>query len=542
MLSDKLNYDAMYQPYASNRYCITAKNGMVATGSNLASAAGLAILRKGGNAVDAAVATAAALTVVEPTANGLGSDCFALVWMKDKLYGLNGSGISPRNITREDVASKAADGKMPTYGWTPVMVPGAVRSWAALVERFGKLSLAEDLAPAIAYAEEGYPLSPLLAHMWERSVKAYTKRFAGKHEYDEWFRTFTKNGETYRFGDVVKLPGHARSLKLIAESNADAYYEGEIAGQFVRQSARDGGYFCAEDLKEYRPQWVDPVSVNYRGYDVWEIPPNGQGMVALMALNILKEFSFTQKECVDTYHKQFEAIKLAFADGKHYITDPRYMQVDYHDLLKPEYGRARASMITDTAGLPGPGEPNNGGTVYLSAADSEGNMISYIQSNYMGFGSGIVLEGYGVSLQNRGADFSLDPKDANVLAPLKKTYHTIIPGFLTKGDKAVGPFGVMGGYMQPQGHVQAVMNMVDFGLNPQMALDAPRWQWIAGNKFTIEPEFNTEIAKQLRDRGHDVSFALDRTSFGRGQIINRLENGVLVGGTESRTDSNIACW
>ena len=539
-----MNYDPLFQPYASNRFCVTARNGMVCTGSNLATAAGLEVLRKGGNAVDAAVATAAALTVVEPTANGLGSDSFALVWIHDdsKLYGLNSSGYSPKNISLEEVKAKSEDGTMPKFGWTPVMVPGAVKAWPTLVKRFGKLSLKEDLEPAIRYAEEGYPLSPMLAAMFERSTMLFHQRFDGKPEFDEWFRVFTKNGESYHFGEMIRLPDHAKTLRLIAETDADAFYKGEIAEQLVKQSQRDGGYFCMEDLAEYESTWVEPIHVNYRGYDVWEIPPNGQGIVALMALNILKEFEFKEKECVDTYHKQFEAIKIAFADAKHYVTDPRMMKIDYNDLLRPEYGALRAKEITDRAGMPLFGDPAKSGTVYLCTADGEGNMVSYIQSNYMGFGSGITVEGYGVTLQNRGADFSLDPEAANALAPHKKSYHTIIPGFLTKGNKAVGPFGVMGGYMQPQGHVQVVMNMIDFGLNPQMALDAPRWQWMEGKKFEIDPSFNNAIVQQLSRRGHDVRIALNGLGFGRGQIIQRLDNGVLVGGCESRTDSNIACY
>ena len=535
-------FDELYQPYAGNRYCITAKNGMVATGSNLASAAGLEVLMKGGNAVDAAVATAAALTVVEPTANGLGGDSFALVWMKDKLYGLNSSGISPQGISREAVLKDCPDGKVPDYGWLPVMVPGAVKAWPTLVNRFGRLSLKEDLAPAIRYAEEGYPLGPMLAKMWSRSVEIFHKNMDGRPGFDEWFRTFTKDGETYRFGEIVRLPNHARTLRLIAETNADAFYKGEIAEQFVRQSERDGGYFRLSDLANYESKWVDPISVNYRGYDVWEIPPNGQGIVALMALNILKEFEFTEKECVDTYHKQMEAMKLAFADGFHYVTDPTKMTVDYHDLLRPEYGAARAKEITSIAGEPTFAVPPKSGTVYMCTADGEGNMVSLIQSNYKGFGSGIVLEGYGVALQNRGKEFSLDPQAANVLEPGKKSYHTIIPGFMTKNGKAIGPFGVMGGYMQPQGHVQVVMNTVDFNLNPQMALDAPRWQWMSGKHFSVEPTFNNQIARQLAARGHNITTALESSGFGRGQFIRRLENGTLVGGTESRTDSNIACF
>ena len=536
-----MKFDPLYQPYSSNRYCITAKNGVVATGSGLAASAGLSVLRRGGNAVDAAVACAAALTVVEPTANGLGSDAFALVWMKDRLYGLNASGPSPYGISLEDVRRRSTESRMPVYGWVPVTVPGAVGGWAALVERFGKLTLAEDLAPAIEYAEQGYPLSPQLAFFWERAVTRYTELFRGKHEYDEWFRTFTKNGESYHFGETVKLPGHARTLKLIAESDGEAFYKGEIAEQLVKQSARDGGYFRMEDLADYRPEWVEPVCVNYRGYDVWEIPPNGQGITALMALNILKEFRFAERDA-EMFHRQIEAMKLSFADSMHYVTDARHMNLEYHDLLDPAYGARRARLIGSRAEIRTHGTPDKSGTAYLCTADKEGNMVSFIQSNYMGFGSGIVVEGYGTALQNRGSDFSLDEGAVNVLAPHKKTYHTIIPGFLTKDGKASGPFGVMGGYMQPQGHVQTVMNLIDFGLNPQMALDAPRWQWIRDNKVLVEPGFSPEILEALKAKGHDAEQAENRNSFGRGQIILRLENGVYAAGTESRTDSNIAFW
>ncbi len=534
-------FDPLYQPYHSNRYCLTAKNGMVATGSHLASQAGLEVLQKGGNAIDAAVATAAALTVVEPTANGLGSDAFALVWVKDQLYGLNASGYSPKNISIEKVKEKTGEDKMPTFGWIPVMVPGAVKAWPTLVSRFGKLSLQENLAPAIRLAEEGFPLGPMTSAMWERSTTIFHQRFDGKPEYDEWFRTFTKNGESYHFGEIVKLPNHAKTLRLIAETNADAFYQGEIAEQFVKQSQRDGGFFTKEDLASYQPEWVDPISVKYHGYDVWEIPPNGQGITALMALNILDQFSFDSRNG-ETAHKQIEAMKIAFADAKHYVTDVRDMEVDYHRFLQKEYGQMRAKEIGEKAGLPGFCEPPKSGTVYLCTADGEGNMVSYIQSNYMGFGSGIVLEGYGVSLQNRGADFTLNPSDSNCLKGGKKSYHTIIPGFITKDQKAVGPFGVMGGYMQPQGHVQVAMNLIDFHLNPQMALDAPRWQWLEGKKVVFEPTFDNQIVQQLARKEHDVSIAANSTSFGRGQMIVRLPNGVLVGGTESRTDSNIACY
>ena len=539
-----MNFDTLYQPYSSNRYCVTALNGMVATGSALASSAGLEVLRKGGNAVDAAVATAAALTVTEPTSNGLGSDSFALVWINadSKLYGMNSSGRAPKNISADKVLARVPDGKMPKHGWLPVMVPGAVSGWEALNRRFGKLPLAECLAPAIRYAEDGYPIPPMLTKLWKKCLEDYRRMFGDRPEFKEWFRVFTKDGEAYGFGDIVRLPDHAKSLRLIAEQGRDVFYRGEIAEQLVKQSQRDGGYFCMEDFEEYRTDWVEPIGVNYRGYDVWEIPPNGQGITALMALNILKEFEFGEKESIETYHLQLEAMKLAFADSLHYVTDASKMKIDYHCLLDPAYGAERAKLIGREAQVYMPGKPPAGGTVYLCTADGEGNMVSYIQSNFWDFGSGIVVEGYGVSLQSRGATFSLDPADANYLEPGKKSYHTIIPGFLTKGGKAVGPFGVMGAYMQPQGHVQVLMNMLDFGLNPQMALDAPRWQWLQGKQVALEPSFGRALAEQLSARGHEIRFDIPVATFGRGQIILRMDNGALVGATESRTDSNIACW
>ncbi|MBQ9987837.1 MAG: gamma-glutamyltransferase family protein [Erysipelotrichales bacterium] len=540
-----MQFDPLFQNYASNRYCVTARNGMVCTGINLESAAGLEVIKKGGNAVDAAIATAAALTVVEPTANGIGSDAFAIVWMKDQMYGLNSTGYAPKKISEEAVRAKhpECDGnKMPTHGWTPVTVPGAPKAWAELSKRFGKLTLEECLEPAIRYASEGYPLSPMLAKMFGVATKKFNKMFEGKPEYDEWFKVFTKDHEAYEFGEMIQLPGHARTLRLIGQTYADAFYKGEIAEAIVKQSDRDGGFMTLEDLANFEAMWVDPIHVNYHGYDVWEIPPNGQGIVALMALNILKEFEFTHKDDTECYHKQFEAIKMAFADAMHYVTDPRFMKVDYNELIKPEFGAERAKEIEDFAKQPDFKELPKSGTVYLCTADGEGNMVSYIQSNYMGFGSGIVVEDYGVALQNRGADFSLDKEHYNYLLPGKRTYHTIIPGFLTKDGKAVGPFGVMGGYMQPQGHVQVVMNMVDFHMNPQMALDAPRWQWMKDKKFMVEPTFNNAIVQQLLAKGHEIEIATSGLSFGRGQIIVRLDNGVLVSGCESRTDSNTACY
>ena len=462
-------YDPLYQPWPSNRYCLTARRGMVITGSNLAASAGLSVLTKGGNAIDAAVAAAAALTVVEPTANGLGSDAFALVYTKGKLYGLNASGRSPGKITAEKV--KASHEHMPIYGWTPVTVPGAVGGWCALQKRFGRLSLKDDLTPAVRYAEEGYPAGAMLSAMWQRSLHRYQRQFGTDPVYAPWFRCF---GKDVHFGDVITLPDHARTLKRIAETDGKAFYQGEIAEQLVFQSERDGGYFTAADLADYSPDWVEPISVNYRGYDVCELPPNGQGIAALEALNILNHFDLGHLCREKALHLQLEAMKAAFADTLHYVTDPKDM-ADISWMLSEQYGRQQAEQITDRAQIRTHAAPSGSNTVYLCTADGEGNMVSFIQSNYMGFGSGIVVDGWGVALQNRGADFSLDEKDANYLCGHKKCYHTIIPGFLMKDGRPIGPFGVMGGYMQPQGHVQVITHLLDEHLNPQMALDAPCW-------------------------------------------------------------------
>ena len=548
------DFDPAHKPYPSIRCPIYAREGMVASSSPQASAAGLEALRIGGNAVDAAVAAAAALTVTEPCSNGIGSDAFALVWMngtegngaggnggKGRLYGLNASGKAPLNISIDKV--KGAFGncqKMPQSGWAPTMVPGAPKAWARLAGRFGKLPLKKSMERAIHYACEGFPLGPTLPAFFAQAAERFKTFGGGQEIFDEWRKTFLPSGSVPCAGDMLVLKNHAESLQKIADSNADAFYSGELAGRIIADSEENGGWFCAEDFASYDVEWVEPVSVNYRGYDVWELPPNGQGVAALAALNILKEFEFSSRENPDTFHKQWEAMKMAFSDALSHITDPHFMKEDFREWLHPEYGRKRAGEIGERASLPLPVRPPSGGTVYLAAADGEGNMVSYIQSNYLGFGSGVVIRGTGISLQNRGADFSLDPLAANALAPGKKSYHTIIPGFLTKNGKALGPFGVMGGYMQPQGHVQVITNMVDFGLNPQQALDAPRWQWLEGRKVQVEPGFNAEILRVLAQRGHEVSFSLDSASFGRGQIIIRQDNGALLGATEGRTCGNIA--
>ncbi|MBV1758995.1 MAG: gamma-glutamyltransferase [Dethiosulfatibacter sp.] len=536
-----MDFNCNYQPYTSNRNTHIAKNGMVATSQPLAANAGLDMLKKGGNAVDAAIATAACLTVVEPTSNGIGGDAFALVWIKndEKLYGVNGSGFAPKGLSAEGLKDKGLE-KMPVFGWTPVTVPGAPATWAALSKRFGKLPLSVVLEPAIRYAREGYPVTPTLGYYWDRGYKKY-KAECSSEEYAEWYKTFTFNGSPPKVGQMVKLPNHANTLEEISKTDSESFYRGGLAEKIDACSRKYGGYLRKEDLAAYHVEWVEPIKVNYKGYEICEIPPNGQGIVAMMALNILKNFNFQAKETVDTYHKQFEAIKLAFADGKKYVTDPNYMKYKTEDLLSDAFADERRKQITDRAQDFKPGTPPSGGTVYLCTADAYGNMVSFIQSNYMGFGSGIVVDDTGIALQNRGADFSLDKDDYNYLIPGKKTYHTIIPGFILKDNQAVGPFGVMGGYMQPQGHLQVVMNLIDFNLNPQMALDAPRWQWIEGKKFMVEPNFPTYLVNALEVLGHEMTIATSTGSFGRGEMI--ISNGeVLFGATESRTDGSVACY
>jgi gamma-glutamyltranspeptidase/glutathione hydrolase len=526
---------------AISRKSVYSKNGMVATSQPLAAQVGLDTLKKGGNAIDAAIATAATLTVVEPTSNGIGGDAFALVWTKGKLHGLNGSGRSPQNISIEALKEEGYT-EVPKYGWVPVTVPGVPAAWADLSEKFGKLSLKETLEPAIHYAKEGYPVSPVLGKFWKLAYETYQEALT-QEEFSNWCDTFAPKGRPPEVGEIWSSPYHATALQEIADTNAESFYRGELAEKMTAFSKATGGYLTAEDLADHHSVWVDPIKVNYRGYDVWEIPPNGQGIVALEALNILKGFSFASKDSTDTYHKQIEAIKLAFADGEMHVTEESHMKVSSDHLLSDTYAEERRKLITDYAIQPEASEPVASGTVYLATADKEGNMVSFIQSNYMGFGSGIVVPGTGIALQNRGNNFSFDPEHVNALAGGKKPYHTIIAGFLTKDEEAIGPFGVMGGFMQPQGHVQVIMNTVDFGMHPQAALDAARWRWMKDKTVEVEDRFYHHISEELAERGHDIKIQLEPNSFGRGQIIWRNpETGVFVGGSESRTDGNVAAW
>jgi gamma-glutamyltranspeptidase / glutathione hydrolase len=528
-------------PYASRRSPTVAHRGVVATSQPLAAAAGLDLIKAGGNAVDAIVATAAMLTVVEPTSNGIGSDAFALVWDGSQLHGLNGSGRAPASLTA-DVVRAAGHRDMPRRGWLPVTVPGAPAAWRDLHQRFGRLSFERVLAPAIETAQNGYALTPTVARGWQGSARAYASLTSA--EFAPWHQTFTWNGSAPAAGDVVRLPDHARTLRRIAETGAEDFYRGESAERFAEFAKRTGGHVTSRDLAEHTSTWVEPIGTNYRGYDVWEIPPNGQGLTALIALNILEGFDLGRlpRESSKAYHLQLEAMKLAYADAHQYIADPEQVDVPTRGLLSKDYGAQRRGLIDEWARPRQPGDPVRGGTVYLCAADGDGMMVSYIQSNYEGFGSGVVIPGTGIAVQNRGAGFRLDPAHPNVVAPRKRPYHTIIPAFLTRDGAAVGPFGVMGGHMQPQGHLQVVVNTVDWGLNPQSALDAPRWQVTSGLGVLLEYGVPHHIVSDLIRRGHQVTVEPDGGAFGKGQAIWRLPSGSLVAGTEPRCDGCALGW
>lgn len=532
-------FNAQSYPYPSRRNASYARNGMVATSQPLAAQAGLQILQAGGNAIDAAIAAATALTVVEPNANGIGGDLFALVWHGGKLHGLNASGPAPRAMSL-DTFSKLGLKEIPKHGPMPVTVPGAPAAWKALSERFGKLPLTQSMASAIGYARDGYAVSPTVAFAWQAAHKEFRMLFKDDH-FRHWFDTFG-NERAPVAGDIWRSAAHADTLQSIADTGAESFYRGALAekiGSFMHSA---GGHLTAADLAEFAVEWVDPISVNYRGYDVWEIPPNGHGLVALIALNILKDFEFTDRDTVLTHHRQIEAIKLGFADGLAHIADAKHMRMPVANLLSDAYAAERRALIGERATRALPGSPSRGGTVYLCTADNEGNMVSLIQSNYMGFGSGLVVPGTGIALHNRGHNFTLDAAHPNCVAPGKRPYHTIIPGFMTHNGKAVGPFGVMGGFMQPQGHVQVVMNTVDFGLNPQASLDAPRWEWERDNRISIESTMSEHLYRGLGDLGHDVYWSNNRIGFGRGQIIWRNDEGTLCGGTEPRADGVVAGW
>lgn len=543
---DRLAEPGHHQP-------IVARNGMVATSQPLAAAAGLQILQAGGSAADAAIATAAALTVVEPCSNGIGSDAFALVWDGAKLHGLNGSGRSPRAASAERMRDAGATA-MPLYGWDAVTVPGAVAAWRDLHARFGRLPFARLLEPAIRYAEEGFPVSPVVAWGWRRGVEAAIRdgdgAAGGTGSTQSFLPTFAPNGSAPRVGQIARLPHHARALTAIAETGGADLYTGRLAERIADAAARTGGLLSAEDLAAHTSTWVDPISASYRGLELWEIPPNGQGIAALLALGILDGLGIEDHHHPDAIHLAIEATKIGLADAHRYVTDPE--AGPQPDLLDPGYVAERRGAIGERALPPMPGTPPGSDTVYLAAADSSGQMVSFIQSNFHGFGSRVVVDG--VSLQNRGSGFSLDPAHPNVLAPGKRPFHTIIPGFLTRGGAPVGPLGVMGGHMQAQGHVQVTLNAAA-GDDPATALDRPRWFWDSALAVQVEslparPGWSTSryddgaaaLAADLTSRGHEASVAEHSGVFGRGQLIWQIEDGVLVGASEPRADGVPAAW
>ncbi|MFU8787111.1 MAG: gamma-glutamyltransferase family protein [Candidatus Izemoplasmataceae bacterium] len=535
-------FDLHHNPYLTKQNIQVSKRGMIASSSPLAAQAGLEILKMGGNAVDAAIATSAMITVTEPTSNGIGGDAFCIVWIKDKMYGLNASGKSPDSLTIDKVKALGFD-TLPKYGLIPVTVPGLPSAWKALSDRFGKLPFEVLFEPAIKVAREGYAVSVSLAEGWKNAFNVYEKAFKDDTVFDGWFDTFTINNNPPKAGELFIAKDHAKTLSLIAKTKTEAFYTGEIADQIHAFSKAHNGFITKKDLENHTCIWVEPISVNYKGFDIWELPPNGQGIVTLQALNILKECQLSSKLDISTLHHQIEATKLAFSDAFEYVTDHAFMNIDFKVLLSKSYAMKRAKEIKETAIIPKPLTFNSAGTVYFATADQEGNMVSFIQSNYYGFGSGVVVPNTGIALQNRGFAFTLDKYHPNKLEPNKRPFHTIIPGFITKDTKAIGPFGIMGGFMQPQAHLQVLTHIIDFNFNPQAALDAPRWQWIKENEIHVEPNFDQSFIDALIKKGHNVIVSDKIPLFGRGQVIWRDPiSKIYYGATEKRTDGTIALW
>jgi gamma-glutamyltranspeptidase/glutathione hydrolase len=559
---------------------VLARHGMVCTSVPAATEVGIDILKRGGSAVDAAIAANASLGLMEPVSNGIGGDLFAIVYSakENKLYGINGSGRSPAGLSYDQMKAELAKlhrDTIPPRGMLPISVPGCVDGWAELHKKFGKLKLSDDLAPAIRYAEEGFPVTELIAYYWSFGPRLY-KGLPGA-----FLETYTLDGKgrTPARGDLFKNPALAKTLRLIGEKGRNAFYKGEIADQIDAFMRANGGSLRKADFEKHSSTWLEPVSVNYRGYDVFELPPNGQGIAALQILNVLEGFDLRAmgRNSPETLHTMIEAKKIAWADRAKFYADPAFAKIPVAGLLSKEYAAERRKLIdpnhaakTVEAGTPqnGAGAPprrsaevsargragsssliDDGDTIYMCTADDEGNMVSLIQSNYRGMGSGIVVPGLGFMFQDRGELFSMDPTHANVYAPGKRPFQTIIPGFVMKDGKPWEAFGVMGGGIQPQGHVQVLTNQIDFGLNVQEAGDASRWQHEGDNEPTgekitesggyvnVESGIPYETVRELRKKGHDVRF--DVGGYGGYQAIKvEMHDGqrVYFGATESRKD------
>jgi len=544
------------QPFAT-RSEVIARHGMVATSQPLATQVGLDILKAGGTAIDAAIAANAALGLMEPTGCGVGGDLFAIVWSArdQRLYGLNASGRAPGGFSLDALKAELARiGRttIPSTGFLPITVPGAVDGWFELHGRFGKLPMRQVLAPAIRYAQEGFPLSELIAHYWERNVRAFVTLPGAAQA------TWAPGGKTPAKGELFKNPDLARTYLELAEGRGrDGFYRGVIADQIDAFMRAEGGHLRKADFEQHTSTWVDPVSVNYRGYEVFELPPNGQGVAALQMLNLLEGFDLRAmgRNSVEALHVMIEAKKLAFEDRARFYADPAFHRTPLAWLLSKDYARERRALIkTDRAArVVEPGQPPAPqDTIYLCTADAEGNMVSLIQSNYRGMGSGIVVPGLGFGFQDRGEQFALDPAHPNVYAPGKRPFHTIIPAFVLKDGKPWLAFGVMGGAMQPQGHVQILVNLIDFGLNLQEAGDAPRWQHEGSSEPTgaaasgagqvyLETAIPWDVSRELVRRGHDVR--TDLGGFGGYQAILRdPDTGTYYGASESRKDGQAAGW
>jgi gamma-glutamyltranspeptidase / glutathione hydrolase len=529
--------------FNSRRSPVFSRKGIVATSQSLATAAGLEILAKGGNAADAAVAAGAALNVTEPTSTGIGGDMFALYYSADskQVTALNGSGRAPAALTLDRLKKEGFSAELPPFHAHTVTVPGACAGWVDLIKRHGSLSMFEVLTPAIRLAREGFPVAPITSYSWQRGAQNQLKSAPNGHE-------LTIDGRGPNAGEIFRNPNLAQAFEIVAQQGKAPFYQGEIAEAIVSVIKEAGGYMSMDDLASHTSTWEEPISVTYRGLRVYECPPNGQGITALIALNILEGFDLASLALLSTerLHLEIEALRLAFADSRWYVADPKFSNVPIKELLSKEYAAERRKLIDLKHATIDPkhGTPvSSSGTVYLSVVDSFGNACSFINSNYAGFGTGIVPKGFGFTLQNRGHNFSLDPNHPNALAPRKRPYHTIIPAMVTREDGSLyASYGVMGGFMQPQGHVQVLSALVDDGLDPQSALDLPRFcidVEALGGHVALEEGISPTVISDLEMMGHLVYSVsgLTRSVFGRGQVILRdAETGVLVAGSDPRAD------